>query len=372
MSDRTRESLRDLEEPAGFVRRHIGPGASERHAMLDVLGYESLEALVDAAVPDSIRDLSPAVTAEPVGEAETLARLRRLGAANEVFTSLIGLGYSGTFTPPVIARNVLENPAWYTAYTPYQPEISQGRLEALLNFQTMVADLTGMEIANASLLDEGTAAAEAMAMMARLAPKRRATLFVDADCHPQTIAVVATRAEPLGIEVVVGDPERDLDPELVFGVLLQYPGSSGRIRDDAELVERCRGAGALVTVAADLLALVVLRSPGKIGVDIVVGSAQRFGVPPMFGGPHAGFLAVRDEHKRTLPGRLVGVLVDAACPADARAAHPPREGDEQHLHRAGAAGRHRRSLRGVPRARGARSHRAARTPAHRDPRGRTP
>ncbi|MDQ1533578.1 MAG: glycine dehydrogenase, partial [Actinomycetota bacterium] len=330
MTDRARESLRDLEEPGGFVRRHIGPGADERQTMLDLLGYRSLDALIDAAVPDSIRDLSPAVAAEPVGEAETIARLRRLGAANEVFTSLIGLGYSGTFTPPVIARNVLENPAWYTAYTPYQPEISQGRLEALLNFQTMVADLTGMEIANASLLDEGTAAAEAMAMMARLAPKRRSALFIDADCHPQTIAVVATRAEPLGIEVVVGDPERDLDPELFFGVLLQYPGSSGRIRDDAALVERCRGAGALVTVAADLLALVVLRSPGEIGVDIVVGSAQRFGVPPMFGGPHAGYLAVRDEHKRTLPGRLVGVSVDAAGRPAMRLALQTRE---QHIRR---------------------------------------
>ena len=288
------------------------PGRSTGRRCWACSAYESLDALVDAAVPDSIRDLTAAVAAEPIGEAETLARLRRLGAANEVFTSLIGLGYTGTFTPPVIARNVLENPAWYTAYTPYQPEISQGRLEALLNFQTMVADLTGMEIANASLLDEGTAAAEAMAMMARLAPKRRSAFFVDADCHPQTIAVVATRAEPLGIEVVIGDPDRDLDPELVFGVLLQYPGSSGRIRDDAEVVERCHGAGALVTVATDLLALVLLRPPGELGVDIVVGSAQRFGVPPMFGGPHAGFLAVRDEHKRTLPGRLVGVSVDAA------------------------------------------------------------
>ncbi|HEY5012033.1 MAG TPA: aminomethyl-transferring glycine dehydrogenase [Acidimicrobiia bacterium] len=330
MNDGAREGLRDLEDSAGFVRRHIGPGATEQQAMLAALGYESLDALVDAAVPDSIRDLAPAVGADSVGEAETLARLRRLGAANEVFTSLIGLGYTSTFTPPVIARNVLENPAWYTAYTPYQPEISQGRLEALLNFQTMVADLTGMEISNASLLDEGTAAAEAMAMMARLAPKRRSALFVDSDCHPQTISVVATRAAPLGIEVVVGDPERDLDPDEVFGVLLQYPGSSGRVRDDAALVERCHGAGALVTVASDLLALVVLRSPGEIGVDIVVGSAQRFGVPPMFGGPHAGFLAVRDEHKRTLPGRLVGVSIDAAGRPALRLALQTRE---QHIRR---------------------------------------
>ncbi len=325
-----RATLRDLEEPAGFVRRHVGPGPAQQAAMLEQLAFASLDELVDAAVPGSIRDLAPAVPAEPVGEAEALARLRRLAGANEVFTSLIGLGYSGTFTPPVIARNVLENPAWYTAYTPYQPEISQGRLEALLNFQTMIADLTGMEIANASLLDEGTAAAEAMAMMARLAPKRRDAIFVDADCHPQTIAVVSTRAEPLGIQVVVGDPDRDLDPDSVFGVLLQYPGSSGRVRDDAALVARCREAGALVTVAADLLALVVLRSPASIGADIVVGSAQRFGVPPMFGGPHAGFLATSDAHKRTLPGRLVGVSVDAAGRPALRLALQTRE---QHIRR---------------------------------------
>jgi glycine dehydrogenase len=335
MSDGARDSLRDLEDPAGFVSRHIGPGRDDQLAMLQVLGYASLEALVDAAVPDSIRDLAPAVGsgslgAEPVGEAETLARLRSLAAANEVFTSLIGLGYTGTFTPPVIGRNVLENPAWYTAYTPYQPEISQGRLEALLNFQTMVADLTAMEIANASLLDEGTAAAEAIAMMARLVPQRPSAVFVDADCHPQTIAVVATRAEPLGIDVVIGDPERDLDPAAVFGALLQYPGSSGRVRDDAGIVERCHAAGALVTVATDLLALVLLRPPGEIGVDIVVGSAQRFGVPPMFGGPHAGFLAIRDEHKRTLPGRLVGVSVDASGRPALRLALQTRE---QHIRR---------------------------------------
>ena len=278
-------SLRDLEDPAGSSAATSVPARRDQQAML---GGSATTRSTRSSTP---RFPTPSATsrrpspAEPVGEAETLARLRRLGAANEVFTSLIGLGYTGTFTPPVIARNVLENPAWYTAYTPYQPEISQGRLEALLNFQTMVADLTGMEIANASLLDEGTAAAEAMAMMARLAPKRRSAFFVDADCHPQTIAVVATRAEPLGIEVVIGDPERDLDPELVFGVLLQYPGSSGRVRDDAAVVERCHGAGALVTVATDLLALVLLRPPGELGVDIVVGSAQRFGVPPMFGGP---------------------------------------------------------------------------------------
>jgi glycine dehydrogenase len=322
--------LESASESAGFARRHIGPDASEQQHMLDALGYESLDALVDAAVPSSIRDPSPAVGADPIGEAEALDRLRALGAANQVHTSLIGLGYTGTFTPPVIQRNVLENPAWYTAYTPYQPEISQGRLEALLNFQTMIADLTGMEIANASLLDEGTAAAEAMGMMARLAPKRRQMLFVDADCHPQTIAVVATRAEPLGIDIVVGDPDRELVPDDAFGVLLQYPGSSGRVRDDAALIARCREAGVLVTVASDLLALVLLRSPGEIGADIVVGSAQRFGVPPMFGGPHAGFIGVRDEHKRTLPGRLVGVSVDAAGRPAMRLALQTRE---QHIRR---------------------------------------
>ena len=240
------------------------------------------------------------------------------------------MGYSGTVTPGVILRNVLENPAWYTAYTPYQPEISQGRLEVLLNFQTMVADLTGMDLANASLLDEATAAAEAMAMCRRLAPKAGDGFFVDRDCHPQTIAVVHTRAEPLGFDVIVGDPATELPSDGLFGVLLQYPGSSGALRDDTEIIERVHAQGALVTVAADLLALCVVRPPGEIGADIVVGSAQRFGVPLGYGGPHAAFLGCRDAHKRTLPGRLVGVSVDSAGRPALRLALQTRE---QHIRR---------------------------------------
>ncbi len=267
-------------------------------------------------VPATIRDGHELALPRGLGEAETLARLRVLADRNQVLTSLIGLGYSDTVTPTVILRNVMENPAWYTAYTPYQPEISQGRLEALLNFQTMVCDLTGMELANASLLDEATAAAEAMAMCHRLNAKAGSVFVVDEDCHPQTLAVVATRARPLGLEVVTRSVDQlraaaDL-PAGTFGVLAQYPGSSGVVRDHVELIEAAHAAGALVTVAADLLALVLLRPPGEIGADIVVGSSQRFGVPLGFGGPHAGYIATRDAHKRTLPGRLVGVSVDDA------------------------------------------------------------
>ena len=247
-----------------------------------------------------------------------------------MLTSLIGAGYSGTITPPVIQRNVLENPAWYTAYTPYQPEISQGRLEALLNFQTMVSDLTGMDLANASMLDEATAAAEAMTLLRRVNPKAGDTFFVDAECHPQTIEVVRTRAEPLGIDVVVGEPEPDLGAEGVFGVLLQYPGTTGGIRDDRELVANLHAQGTLVAVAADLLALVLLAPPGEWGADVVVGSAQRFGVPMGYGGPHAGFFATREEYKRNLPGRLVGVSVDAAGRPALRLALQTRE---QHIRR---------------------------------------
>jgi glycine dehydrogenase len=323
-------SLEDLEQHDRFVGRHIGPSASEQPTMLAALGLESLDELVDRAVPESIRSHEPLDLPPPCSEAEALARLRELASRNQVFTSLIGMGYSNTITPPVILRNVLEDPAWYTAYTPYQPEISQGRLEALLNFQTMVSDLTGMELANASLLDEGTAAAEAMAMCHRLNGSAGATFFVDADCHPQTVDVVRTRAEPVGIEVVVGDPERDVPGAGVFGVLLQYPGSSGEIRDDRALIERSHAAGALVTMAADLLALVLLTPPGEMAADVVVGSSQRFGVPLGFGGPHAGYFATRDAHKRTMPGRLVGVSVDAAGRRALRLALQTRE---QHIRR---------------------------------------
>src|SRR4051812_7246913 len=298
--------------------------------MLRTLGFASLDELADAAVPASIRREAPLDLPDALSEPEAIAALRSIAERNEVFTSLIGMGYSDTVTPAVIQRNVLENPAWYTAYTPYQPEISQGRLEVLLNFQTMVSDLTGMDLANASLLDEATAAAEAMAMCHRLAPKAGETFFVDRDCHPQTIAVVQGRAEPLGLEVVVGNPETDLVGTTVFGALLQYPGSSGALRDDSAIVRQVQEQGGLVAVAADLLALCLVRPPGEIGADIVVGSAQRFGVPLGYGGPHAAFIACRDAHKRTLPGRLVGVSVDSGGRPALRLALQTRE---QHIRR---------------------------------------
>ena len=295
---------------APFVRRHIGPSEADIAHMLDTLGFESLDALIDAAVPPNIRQVEPLDLPEPLSETQALAELRRLAEANTVVRSMIGAGYYGTHTPTVILRNLLENPAWYTAYTPYQPEISQGRLEMLINFQTMVTDLTGMDIANASLLDEGTAAAEAMTLAQRSSKSASETFLVDADTHPQTLAVLETRAAPLGIKLVVADV-RGAPLEDCFGALLSYPGSSGVLHDDTELIENLHERGAVVTVASDLLALTVLRPPGEMGADIVVGSAQRFGVPMGFGGPHAGFMAIRDRMKRSLPGRLVGVSKDA-------------------------------------------------------------
>ena len=295
-----------------FVRRHIGPDPDEQAKMLALLGFGSTEELIEAVVPPAIRPTDPLDLPAARSEVATLEALRELAERNEVATSLLGLGYHDTITPPVILRNVLENPGWYTAYTPYQPEISQGRLEALVNFQTMVCDLAGMEIANASLLDEGTAAAEAMAMCHRINPKGGAVFFVDAGCLPQTIEVVRTRAEALGLDVAVGDPAAGVVGEDVFGALLQYPTVTGAVRDDAELIAALAERDIQVVVAADILSLVALRPPGEIGADIVVGSTQRFGVPLGFGGPHAGFLATGDTHKRMLPGRLAGVSVDAA------------------------------------------------------------
>src|SRR6266498_3728281 len=320
-----RVSLDELEQRDEFSQRHIGPSPDEQVKMLAELGLASLDELLDQTVPVAIR-LGPQALGLPSGTTERAAsaRLREMAARNQVFTSLIGLGYHGTVTPPVIQRNVLEDPAWYTAYTPYQPEIAQGRLEALLNFQTMVADLTGMELANASLLDEGSAAAEAMAMSRRLAGRERdgqregGAFFVDADCHPQTIAVLLARAGPLGVPVVVGDPQADLDPDArpVLGVLLQYPGSGGAVRDLRPVIERAHAAGALATVAADLLALVRLAPPGKLGADVVVGSSQRFGVPMWFGGPHAAYMATREAYARSLPGGWSG------CPPTRRGGPP--------------------------------------------------
>ncbi len=316
-----------------FAQRHIGPSEDDQAQMLKSVGYASLDELTSAALPAGLAADRELNLPEPLSEEQALAELRRLAGRNQVLTSMIGLGYYGTVTPAVIRRNLLENPAWYTAYTPYQPEISQGRLEALINFQTMVEDLTGLPVAGASMLDEATAAAEAMTMARRVAGKGRIFL-ADADCLPQTLAVLATRAEPLGIELVVAPVTPELiaaqpDGEL-FGVLLQYPGASGAVRDLAPAIEAARGSGAVAAVAADLLALTLLRPPGELGADIAVGTAQRFGVPMGFGGPHAGYICVRDALKRQLPGRLVGVSVDADGHPAYRLALQARE---QHIRR---------------------------------------
>ena len=290
-------------------RRHIGPSPVEMAEMLKAVGVQSLDQLVDETVPRAIRQDAPLSWA-PLTEHAMLAKLRDVAAKNRVMTSLIGQGYYGTVTPPAIQRNILENPAWYTAYTPYQPEIAQGRLEALLNYQTMVADLTGLPVANASLLDEATAAAEAMTMAERSAKSKARAFFVDDNLHPQTISVIETRAQPLGIEIVRGQPE-DLKPEEVFGAIFQYPGSFGHIRDFTDLIAALHDAKALAVMATDLLALCLLKEPGAMGADIAVGSAQRFGVPMGYGGPHAAFMSCRDELKRAMPGRIVGVSIDS-------------------------------------------------------------
>ncbi|MEU5428544.1 aminomethyl-transferring glycine dehydrogenase [Streptomyces olivoreticuli] len=329
-----RISLSDLERGTPFERRHIGPDSAAQAKMLAQVGFGSLDELTDAAVPDVIKATEASALPEARSEAEVLAELRSLADRNQVLAPMIGLGYHGTFTPPVILRNVMENPAWYTAYTPYQPEISQGRLEALLNFQTVVADLTGLPTSGASLLDEGTAAAEAMALSRRVGKVKQGVFLVDADTLPQTVAVIRTRAEPTGVEVVVADLSQGIPEETaergVFGVLLQYPGASGAVRDLRPVIERAHELGAIVTVAADLLALTLLTSPGELGADIAVGTTQRFGVPMGFGGPHAGFMAVREQFARSLPGRLVGVSVDADGNKAYRLALQTRE---QHIRR---------------------------------------
>ena len=327
MTDRL--PLAQLERAAPFAERHIGPSADEQAKMLAVVGYGSLEELVADAIPDTIKAFDPLDLPAAATEAEVLAELRGLAARNRLLTSMIGLGYSDTITPPVIRRQVVENPGWYTSYTPYQPEISQGRLEALLNFQTMVSDLTGLDIANASLLDESTAAAEAMALCHRAAHKDGA-FVIDADCYPQTIEVVRARAQPLGVEVLVADLSEGLPDAPLFGVLAQYPGSSGAIRDLTGLVEAAHERGALVALAADPLALTLLRPPGEMGADVAVGSSQRFGVPLWFGGPHAGFMAVRKGLERQLPGRLVGASIDVDGRTAYRLALQTRE---QHIRR---------------------------------------
>ena len=322
-------TLADLGEQS-FAERHIGPDSEQLATMLAAIGHESLESLMDAAVPKRIHATSPLDLFEGRTEEAAATELRALAARNRPLEPMIGVGYHGTITPAVIRRNVLEDPSWYTAYTPYQPEISQGRLEALLNFQTMVADLTGMVTANASLLDEGTAAAEAMTLVRRAKPKAPGRFVVDADALPQTIEVVRTRAEAMGIDVVVADLAEGLPDGDLCGVLVQYPGASGRILDPRELVEDVAARGGLSVVAADLLALTLLESPGTLGADVVVGSSQRFGVPLFYGGPHAGFMAVAKGLERHLPGRLVGVSVDAHGKPAYRLALQTRE---QHIRR---------------------------------------
>jgi glycine dehydrogenase len=316
-----------------FAARHVGPSSEDQRAMLATLGYESLDDLIAAALPTGLPRASlaaggPAALPPARTEQQALADLRRLAARNTVRVSMIGLGYYGTNTPAVIRRNVLENPAWYTAYTPYQPEISQGRLEALLNFQTMVCDLTALPVANASLLDEASAAAEAMTLCRRVT--KGDVFLADADCLPQTLEVLRTRAEPLGIELRVASISASTDFEGVFGVLLQYPGASGDVRDLAPIIEAAHAAKATVAVAADILALTLLKPPGEFGADIAIGSTQRFGVPMAYGGPHAAYMAVREDLKRQLPGRLVGVSVDADGRPALRLALQARE---QHIRR---------------------------------------
>jgi glycine dehydrogenase len=314
-----------------FVSRHIGPSLAEQRAMLDLLGYESLDAFIDAVIPEKIRFRGTLSTGRPRTEHDVLAEMRTIAAGNQVFRSLIGLGYHDTLTPPVIQRNILENPGWYTAYTPYQAEISQGRLEALLNYQTVVIDLTGMEIANASLLDEGTAAAEGVAMAHALRGKDgKETVLVSSACHAQTIDVVRTRAEARGWKVrVVPDSELTVGPD-VFAIVVQYPATDGGVRDYRELADSAHTADAMVVVATDLLALTLLAPPGEWGADVVVGNSQRFGVPLGYGGPHAAFFATKDEYKRVMPGRIIGVSRDSSGKAALRMALQTRE---QHIRR---------------------------------------
>src|SRR5881409_38095 len=322
----TREQNVDLNS---FARRHIGPSEAEVAELLSEVGFENLDSLIDAAVPKNIRLDRSLNLPEAKSEMEALAELRTIAKRNKVVRSFIGAGYYDCITPPVIQRNILENPGWYTAYTPYQAEVAQGRLEALLNFQQMIIDLTALDIANASMLDEATAAAEAMALCHAVVPNRK-RFFVADNCHPQTIAVVQTRAKPLGIDIKIGDYSRFKFDETVFGALVQYPATDGGIYDYSEFIKQAHNAGALVVVAADILALTLLKPPGEFGADVAVGSTQRFGVPLGFGGPHAAYFATRDQHKRHMPGRLVGVSHDKEGRPAYRLAMQTRE---QHIRR---------------------------------------
>ena len=326
----TQTTLTGLENAAEFIARHVGPSADDQQKMLEIVGCETLQDLTRQVVPKAIAMTEALDIVDGCSEAQAIAELRVMAKQNKVLRSFIGQGYYNTFTPNVVQRNILENPAWYTAYTPYQPEISQGRLEALINFQTMVTDLTGMEMANASMLDEGTAAAEAMALCQRMSKSKSMRFVVDRDCLPQTIEIIKTRAEPMGIDVVVVDPAALTADEQMFGLLLQYPGASGEIHNYRDIVKQAQQQGALVVMAADILSLVLLESPGSLGADVAIGSTQRFGVPLGFGGPHAGYMATREAFKRNLPGRLVGLSQDANGEPAYRLALQTRE---QHIRR---------------------------------------
>jgi glycine dehydrogenase len=323
-----KRTLADLENAAEFMARHIGPNGDDQQAMLAALGCSNLAELTGQVVPEAIAMTEALDIVDGCTEAQALAELRQMAERNQVFKNYIGQGYYGTITPNVIQRNILENPAWYTAYTPYQPEISQGRLEALINFQTMITDLSGMEMANASMLDEGTAAAEAMALCQRMSKSKSTRFLVDADCLPQTIEIIKTRAAPMGIEVIVAEPQQFEDE--AFGALLQYPGASGEVRDYRQIIQSVQSNKGLVVMAADLLSLVLLESPGSLGADVAIGSSQRFGVPLGYGGPHAGYMATREAYKRNLPGRLVGLSQDANGEPAYRLALQTRE---QHIRR---------------------------------------
>ena len=323
-------SLKQLENTEDFIRRHIGPGEAEIQSMLELLGEESLESMLASTVPGSILQKETPLKWESHTEKDTLGYLKGLLAQNKPARSFIGMGYHGVVLPPVIQRNVLENPGWYTAYTPYQPEIAQGRLEAILNFQQMTLDLTGLDLASASLLDEGTAAGEAMSMAQRVSKNKKSNLFfVDEDCHPQTIDVVKTRAKGFDVDVIVG-PASEVASHDVFGALLAYTGTWGDIRNHQDMIAELQSKKAVVAVVADVMSLVLLEAPGKLGADIVLGSAQRFGVPMGYGGPHAAFFATSEKHKRSMPGRIIGVSVDASGKKALRMAMQTRE---QHIRR---------------------------------------
>lgn len=323
-------SLETLQQSEKFVSRHLGPDTDEQIAMLESLGLHSIEELIDKVVPDAIRRHDTMAIDEALTEHQSLAKLKVIASKNRLLKSFIGMGYYNTLTPPTIQRNILENPAWYTAYTPYQAEISQGRLEAMLNFQTMVCDLTGLELANASMLDEATACAEAMTLCQRMSKAKGRVFFVADDCHPQNIDVVKTRAEPLGIEVVIGNPADGIEQYDLFGVLLQYPGTYGDVVDFTALIEQAHSKKALVAMSADLLALTLLKTPGEMGADVAIGNTQRFGVPLGYGGPHAAYMATRDKFKRSMPGRLIGVSLDSRGLPAYRLALQTRE---QHIRR---------------------------------------